>query len=417
MKKAAWWFLGLYIIYIAAFSVYFFMIVTPGVPDAVKGTAADPAVFMTHHQQLVSGQYTNIQDAIYFLSLPFEWGLYLFVLVFGFSAWLKKTVNTSLRGSILQGVFYFFCLSLLAWVLTLPIDYLSHAVSVHYGISVQGFNSWMKDRMIDFWVNGLIGGLGLAVIYFFMRKYPRRWWLPVWLLSIPFLILLMFIQPVIIDPLYNSIHPLSNGPLKADILQLADKANIPAHNVYEVKMSDKTNALNAYVNGIGSHLRIVLWDTTVNRMKPPEVLFIMAHEMGHYVMHHLFWSVLGSIAGSFVGLFLTAKIHRKTVDKFGSRLGFSSYHDLASVPLILLIFSVLSFAATPVENAVSRHYEHAADNYAINLTHNKKAAIDSFQKLAVSGLSEVNPPPIVKLFRYGHPTMLERIQFIEKYKQ
>lgn len=416
MKKAAWWFLGIYIVYMIIVSVYFFAIVNPGVPAAVKGTAADPTVFMTHHQQVLSEQYTNTEDAIYFLTLPFEWGLYFFILVFGFSAWLKKSVQMSFRNRIVQGVFYFFCLSVVAWIITLPIDYASHAVSLHYGVSVQTFQSWMKDQLTNFWVNSLISGIVLAAVYFFMKRYPRRWWLPVWVLSIPFLALLMYIQPVWIDPLYNSFHPLAKGPLKTDILQLAHKANIPAHNVYEVTMSDKTNALNAYVNGIGSHLRIVLWDTTVQRMKPNQVLFVMAHEMGHYVMHHLFLSMIGTVIFAFIGLYITSRIHRWAVRRYGTRMGFSVQHDLASIPLILLIFSLLNFTATPIENAVSRHYEHQADAYGMQLTQNKKAAIGAFQQLTISGLSEVNPPWIVKFFQYGHPTMLERIQYVENYK-
>ncbi|WP_249712589.1 M48 family metalloprotease, partial [Bacillus cereus] len=107
-----------------------------------------------------------------------------------------------------------------------------------------------------------------------------------WLLTIPFTIFVMIIQPVVIDPLYNDFYPLKNKELETKILSIAEQANIPAEHVYEVNMAQKTNSLNAYVTGIGSNSRIVLWDTTLNRLTDNEILVIMAHEMGHYEEKH-----------------------------------------------------------------------------------------------------------------------------------
>lgn len=99
---------------------------------------------------------------------------------------------------------------------------------------------------------------------------------------------MMYIQPVVIDPLYNEFYPLKDKELEAKILSLADQADIPSEHVFEVNMSEKTNALNAYVTGIGENSRIVLWDTTLNSLTDEEILFIMAHEMGHYVEKHIY---------------------------------------------------------------------------------------------------------------------------------
>lgn len=415
MKKVAWWFLGGYAVYMILMVLYFFLWTSPGVPADVKGTAADPALFMTNKQMMLSQDFSRIKNLIYFLTIPLDWGIYLFILVFGLSRWLRNRSEDVSRFSIIHTVIYFLALSVITWIISFPIDLIGHDVSLNYGISVQSFSGWLKDDLISFWVNWIITLVTVAVIYFFIRRSPKRWWLPVWLLSIPFVIFMMYIQPIVIDPLYNDFHTLQNGDLKDKILQLAEKADIPADNVYEVDMSKKTNSLNAYVNGIGSNLRIVLWDTTVHRLDDHEVLFIMAHEMGHYVMHHLVWSVVGSVIMALVGLFLAAKLHLWAVSRWGARLGLRHPGDIAALPILLLIFSLLTFVGTPVENAVSRHYEHEADKYAIELTHDKEAGISSFQKLSVSGLSEVNPPALVKFLIYGHPTMLERIKFIENY--
>lgn len=230
------------------------------------------------------------------------------------------------------------------------------------------------------------------------------------------MVFLMFIKPVVIDPLYNDFYSLKDKELEEQILNLAAEADIPAERVYEVNMSEKTNALNAYVTGIGSNLRIVLWDTTLNELEDRETLFVMAHEMGHYVKNHLYFNVLASIALTFFGLYFGAKLFRFVMNRYGTGFSFKSEDDLATLPILLLIFSFLSFAISPVENAVSRHHEKDADLYAIELMEDKQAAIQAFQKLTATGLSEVNPPLLVKWLRYGHPTMLERLIFLETYE-
>jgi len=415
MKKAAVWFLGIYAIYILFILFYFFIWVHPGVPAEYKGTVADPRTFMTPHQLHLSQDYSRIQDLISFISMPLDWGIYLFVLVFGFSRWLRNRSEDITRFRILHTIVYFLALSVLTWLISFPVNFMAHEVSVHYGISIQAFSGWIRDNLVSFWLNWLISFVTVSVIYFFIQRYPKRWWLPVWLISIPFMLFMTYIQPVWIDPLYNDFYPLTDGHLKTEILTLAHQADIPAHNVYEVNMSEKTNGLNAYVNGIGSHLRIVLWDTTVQHLKNNEVLFVMAHEMGHYVKHHLLWSVVGSLFSILVGLYMASKLFALSLRKWGMNLGIRKKDDLASIPILLLILSLLSFVVTPIDNTISRHAERSADQYAIQLTQDKKAGVESFQKLSVSSLGDVNPPGLVKFFEYDHPTMLERMTFIENY--
>lgn len=413
-RKVAWWFIGIYVAYILLMLWYFFILVEPGVPLEYRGTAADPNLFMSHGEILSSQEYSRIQNLIYFLTIPLDWGIYFFVLVFGFSRWLKRRSQEVTKFSVIHTAIYFLTLSILTWVIAFPISFLAHEISISYGVSVQSFGHWMRDNIVSFWLNWIITFITVLVIYLFIRRKPKRWWLPVWLLSIPFTILMVYIQPVVIDPLYNDFHSLEEGELKQEILSMADKAGIPADNVYEVDMSDQTNGMNAYVNGIGSNLRIVLWDTTVNRLSDDEVLFIMAHEMGHYVKNHLLWSVVGSIFISLIGLYLAARLLYWATNRWGVKFGFRHPGDIASLPLLLLIISLLSFAGSPVENAVSRHYEHAADVYAIKLTDDEEAGIHAFQKLTSASLGDVNPPRLVQFLLYGHPTMLERIHFLEE---
>lgn len=182
----------------------------------------------------------------------------------------------------------------------------------------------------------------------------------------------MFIQPVVIAPLYNDFYPLKNKELETKILSLAEQANIPAEHVFEVNMAEKTNALNAYVTGVGSNSRIVLWDTTLNRLSDKEILFIMAHEMGHYVEKHIYFGMVGYIFMTLIGLWLTSRIMAWIISRYGKVLKIKKINDISSLPLFLLITSVLLFASSPLSNYFSRYQESRADQYAIELTGIKK---------------------------------------------
>jgi Zn-dependent protease with chaperone function len=411
------------VLFLAGFAIYgvlmwyyLFHGANSALPVDLKGSAADPAMFMTDRELELSTDFSRIKDFLYFISVPLEWLIYLFVLGFGLSRWFRSVSSGVTKFSAVHTALFVLLLSFASWVLTFPLKYYSFTVSKNYHISVQSFHSWMRDGLMDFWISWLLTSLMVIVMFWLIRKNEKRWWLYAWMLSIPFTVFMYFIQPVVIDPLYNTFYPLQDKDLKEKILTMADKADIPAENVYEVDMSKKTNALNAYVNGIGSNLRIVLWDTTLNKLTDSQVLFVMAHEMGHYVMNHLYWNLISSVILSFLGLWIGNMLYRKWVEKYGGSWGIKGVGDLAALPVLLLIFSMLSFAVSPVENAVSRKAERDADQYAIEMTKNPKAAVGAFQELATVSLSEVNPPKIVKWFLYGHPTMLERIHFLDSFE-
>jgi STE24 endopeptidase len=416
MRKIIGWSITAYLIF-AAFIIWYILYgAETSIPAQYIGTAADPSTFMNARELQLSEEYSNIRNIMFFLSTPFEWIVMIIVLALGLSAKFRTWAQASSKFTALQTAIYLFWLTIFVTVLTFPLEWLSYRFSRTYHISTQTFASWMKDQFIDFWVNYFLMFLIVSVLYWLLKKSPKRWWFYGWLLSIPFTLFLTFVQPVIIDPLYNDFYPLKNKELEEKILTLAGKADIPAEHVYEVDMSEKTNALNAYVTGIGSNSRIVLWDTTLNRLNDQEILFIMAHEMGHYVMKHIYVGIAGYLLLSLLGLYLTYKIMNMIVKRWGKLLHLSDLRDISSLPLILLIISMLAFASSPLTNAASRYQEHAADKYAIELTGNPEAAITSFQKLTKSGLSQVHPPFLVKLFRYGHPTILERIVYLENYK-
>ena len=393
---------------------YLFFFADTTIPDTLKGTAADPQSFLNARELVLSEEYSLIRNFIFFVSTPLEWLIYFLILLFGVSKAFEKWSLLISRWKFVQTGIYLLWLSLLTYVALFPIHYVSYTIGRTYHINTQSFSAWMKNEVIDFWVNFGLMFLIVSVLYWLMKKSSKKWWLYAWLLSVPFSLLLMFVQPVLIDPLYNDFYPLKNKQLEAEILALANQANIPAEHVYEVNKSKETNALNAYVTGIGSNSRIVLWDTTLNKLKDDEILFIMAHEMGHYVEKHIYIGIAGYLALTFVGLWLISRLMNWMVRRWGSILKISSVDSISSLPLFLLLTAVLLFASSPISNYISRYQETRADRYGIEMTGNKEAAISAFQELTRAGLSQVNPPLLVKWFRYSHPSMLERISTIEQ---
>lgn len=413
-RKIGFYAVVAYVLYGLFFYWYLFQYTSPTLPFEYQGSQADPSTFLNSRELLLSEEYSRVRNFLFFISTPFEWLLYLFILLFGFSKVFKKWGETSAKHKPLQTAIYLFWLNITAFILTFPLSYISYSLSKTYHISTQSFPSWMKDQLIDFWVNFVIVYLVVVVLYWLMRKSQKRWWLYAWFLSIPFTLFLTFIQPVVIDPLYNDFTPLKDKELETEILKLASASNIPADHVFEVNMSDKTSALNAYVTGIGSNARIVLWDTSLKELENEEILFVMAHEMAHYVEKHIYIGIGISLFFSLFGLYFVYKLMHWIMNRWGAALKISKIEDIQSFPLVLLLISMLLFAVNPLTNLISRYEENRADNYAIQLTDNPEAGIVTFQKLAKTGLSEVNPPLLVKIFRYSHPTMLERISKLEE---
>ncbi|MBO9597381.1 MAG: M48 family metallopeptidase [Cohnella sp.] len=398
----------LFLLYAAAMAAYVWYTSPNNVPAAYEGTPADPATFFSPGQLQDSQTLNAARYWLFFMSGPWEWFIYFALIVGGLARYWRDALEG--RGLPVYVRFPIFVLLVegAAFLLYLPLRIAGYSISKHYGISTQPVSGWIRDKLVGFGI-GYLTLLAVSAVAFWVISRGGQWWLKLWLLSIPFTAFMMYIQPVVIDPLYNDYYRLKDPVLEQRILDLAKRADIPADRVYEVDMSEKTNALNAYVSGLGSSLRIVLWDTTLNKLSEKEILLIMAHEMGHYVKHHLEWSAAGAVGGSFVMLGLGGWLFSRIVRRSGKQWGIRSPSAMAALPLVLLLLSVLSFASLPVSNAISRHAESAADAYALDLIGSAEGSVTMNQTMAVVSLSDIHPPLLVQWFRSTHPSDMERI--------
>ncbi len=219
----------LYLIFGIAMYAYLFFFANTSIPEALRGTAVDPATFLNGRELMLSEDYSRIRNLLFFLATPYEWLFYFLILILGVSATFEKWANNTSKFFVIRSAIYLFWLSITSFIVMFPLSFLSFTISKSYQISTQTFPGWMKDKLIDFWVSYGTMFIIITVLYFLIRKFPKRWWLAAWCLMIPFSsIFMMFIQPVVIDPLYNDFYPLKDKELEAKILDLADMANIPA---------------------------------------------------------------------------------------------------------------------------------------------------------------------------------------------
>ncbi len=346
------------------------------------------------------------------------WGFIVPALIFftGFSSRLRNAARRLGRRWYLSLVIYLVLLAFVLFLANLPLDYYSDFLRPHeYGLSSQTIGKWLKDEFLTLAI-GIIGAALLLWIPFLLLRHARkRWWLYTCFASIPILVFITFIQPIWLDPLFNHFGPMHNKALETRILSLASRAGIDGAHVYEVNKSVDTNELNAYVAGIGSAKRIVLWDTTLKTFTPDEVALVMSHEMGHYVLGHE-WK--GLIYESFVLLIGLWAVHISVdwiIRLLGARAGVHEIGDMASLPLFMLMFSVVLFILTPPLLAVARNYEHEADRFGLEMTRANHSCATVFVKFAQHDLAYPSPSPLVEFFRASHPSLRDRIDFCNTY--
>jgi Zn-dependent protease with chaperone function len=347
------------------------------------------------------------------------WGLLVpaFLLFTGISARIRDAARKIGRNGFLTTAVYALLFVLVTFVLDLPLAWYAGFVREHaYGLSGQTAAKWWADALKGLAVAGLFGALTLWFPYLLMRWSPRRWWLYTGLAAIPLLVFVLFITPIWIEPLFNDFGPMKDKALETRILALAGRAGIEGSRVYEVNKSVDTNTVNAYVTGFLNSKRIVLWDTILARLDAPEVLFVMGHEMGHYVLGHTFQLIALGSALTLFGLWVIHLTAAGMIERFGARFGFHELSDVASAPLLLLLFSLVAFALSPALLAIGRHVEHEADRFGLEITRDNHHCATAFAKLQQQNLSVPRPGLLYKLWRSDHPPLGERIDFCNGYR-
>jgi Zn-dependent protease with chaperone function len=327
-----------------------------------------------------------------------------------------------------QGLIFFAAFLIITTLASLPLAWFSQHVEKSYDISVQGWGSWLGDQA---------KGLGLALVLFtpvlllfnwIVRRWPRRYWFGVWVVTLPLLVFAIFISPFL-APIFDKFEPLQKNHAalvdKLETVVARTGINIPPDRMYLMKASAKYNGINAYVSGIGATKRYVMWDTATDRLPDDEVLFVFGHESGHYVLHHIPKMIAGMALALFFVYWACAGFASWLARRFGSRwqLGQQDGNPLASRSgflVLMFAISVAGFVLEPASNTFSRHFEHQADVYGQEAIHSivpdpQKTAVSAFNHLGEAWLEDPNPSPFIEFWEYGHPSVQNRANFAQNY--
>jgi STE24 endopeptidase len=336
----------------------------------------------------------------------------------GLSARVRSLARRIARGRwFLTVSIYGAAYVLIQAIVFLPFAWYAGFVRQHaYGLSTEAAGQWLADWGKGTAITALIAALVLWIPYRLLRASPGRWWLWTGLLTAPLTVLGLIVAPVWIAPLFDEYGPMRDRALEARIHQLAARAGIPDSRIYEVRKSDETRRVNAYVTGFGRTKRIVLWDTLVDRLEPDEVLFVMGHEIGHYVLHHTLTVILGATLLATLSLFVVHRVAGRLIARLHQRFGFDRLDDVASLPLLMLVGSVVLLATTPAALAFSRWQEREADRFGLEMTRDNQAAARAFVRLQDENLAVPRTGLLYRLWRGSHPDLADRIEFSNRYR-
>ena len=266
-----------------------------------------------------------------------------------------------------------------------------------WGFSTQTARGWFSDRAKGLAVNVVLTSLLVLGVVALARALPGWWVLPAGVAAALAALLLSFLAPVLLAPMFNRYTPLRDEPLATELRALATAADVPVADVLIEDTSRRTRKQNAYVTGLGRTRRIVVSDTLLAAASPAELRTVVAHELGHRRKRHVFLGTLLSVIGAIVATIVIWVL-------LGTRTA-----DPHRLPLLLLIGLVLSLVGLPALTAISRRWERSADRYALELTDDPAAYHRVLGRLAVANLSDLDPPPLIYLFLFTHPTPPERL--------
>ncbi len=357
-------------------------------------------------------RHSRIRDVLYFVGNAWAAGMMLFLLFTPASRKIRDAAQRITKRPFLAAMIAIALFICALAILDFPLAYYSGFHVPHqFDLSDQSFGSWMVDMLKGLAVNlAILMPLG-ALALLAMRRV-KHWWLALWLGSIPVILTAVILQPIVLDPLFNKFESLQDEVLHQKILSLASRAGIERSRVFEVDKSKQTTTMNAYVNGIGPTARIVMWDTLLTKLNHDEVLAVMGHEMGHYVLKHIWKGLAVSLAGSLLVFFVGQKIVERGLPRFG----FATAGDPAALPWVLLVFGAIAFLSTPIAAAYSRHVEHQADVFSLELTHLNEPMATAFRKFAEDSKRDPSPHPLIEYWCYSHPPIAKRIPFALSYR-
>jgi STE24 endopeptidase len=371
------------------------------VPRAFKGFIDQDLLKKTSEYALANSRVTLIETLF----------SYLFILLFLFGGLLSRydLWTGSLAGSfVAQGVLFVLGLSLAMTLFDIPFSlYRTFVLEERFQFNTSTPKIWFTDMVKSLLIGAVLLSLVTAGALALVQASPDYWWLWVWSFLALLTLLLMYLSPVLIEPLFFKFQPLKNEDLAERVKHVMARAGLQVDRVLQVDASRRSRHSNAYFTGIGKVKRIVLFDTLLEQMEDDEIVGVLAHEAGHWKLGHIWKRLLVMELVSLVACWLAWALLGQ-----GSLPGWFGLGPLSFVGQFVLFFflaSLAGFFLTPLSSGLSRRQEWQADRFAYDLTGQARPLSNALVKLSRENLSNLHPHPRYAWFYYSHPPITARI--------
>jgi STE24 endopeptidase len=299
-------------------------------------------------------------------------------------------------------------------LLRLPASYWRGFVREHrWGFSTQSRGGWVTDRLKALGVGWAVSAVLLLAFVGLARALPDGWPWAAAAAAAAFVLLVAFVAPVVLEPLFNRFRPLEDASLAGELRALARRAGVPIREVLVADASRRSRKENAYVSGLGATRRVVLYDTLLGRAEAGEVLLVAAHELGHRRLRHVATGTAVGMAGMVVGVWVLWALLRWHAVL--SALAVAGPGDPRVVPFVLLAAALLQVISLPFGSALSRRWERAADRFSLDLTGRLDTFVTTHRELALANVADLDPPRLVYRVLFTHPTPPERIALARRW--
>jgi len=372
------------------------------VPEGFQET-----ITLSDHQK--AGHYTQAKLLANHFEIIFSTIVLLIWTLGGAMNWVDVFLHERISDPILLGTVFILSIMLIASFIDLPFSiYRNFILEERFGFNQMTIKTFTGDLIKELILTLALGmPLIYAILYLMnMSAIGDYWWIYVWAILSLFTIIMMWIYPTFIAPIFNKFKPLENNSLRNRIDNLLDRTGFGSDGIFIMDGSKRSSHGNAYFTGIGRNKRIVFFDTLLKGMEEKEIEAILAHELGHFHHKHVRQRIISSFIFSLISLALLGYLIKQ--GWFFHGLGISEPSAHTALVLFSLTLPVFSFFITPVSNLISRKHEFQADEFAASHT-DANDLISSLTKLYRENSSTLSPDRYYSAFHDSHPSAILRI--------
>jgi len=339
----------------------------------------------------------------------FDQAVLLGILLSGVLPWLVAAISSWGVGFIGGGLIFFAFLAIFSQVLDIPFElYDTFVIEERYGFNTRTVGLWFSDWAKGIVISGILGGILLLVLLVLVFYAKAAWWVFAWVIISIIELVIMWLYPVLIAPLFNKFEPITDTELEQRITSLMEKAGLAVKGVFQMDAGKRSKHTNAYFTGLGKTKRIVLFDTLISSHPIQEILSVLAHEAGHWKRKHVIKQLVLMEVFSFAGLFvLSVMLEWELLYR---TFGFAEQIRYVGLLLAPAVLSPLVYFLRPIGSALSRKYEKEADDAAVALMGTPEPMRDTLIRLSADNLANLVPHPIYAWFNYSHPPPVDRIE-------